>query len=573
MKDRVIVTTAIGDKYAALWDLVRPTFEDYADRIGSDLLVIENNPHGHLSPHWTKLVLHGLLHKRYRRAIWMDSDLVIRSDCPDLFDLVPQDKMGLFNEGRFVSRTMALLEASKMYGVPLPTWDRRSYYNTGVMVVSQDHRHIFSNPDFVAQQRYGFGEQTYLNMRMIGKNIPIHELSHHFNRMSLMDTVTGVSRLASYIVHYAGYHFTNPGSDLGVLIRDDLRRWGEDGPSYSYSPTLFIHVGGGLGDQVCAEPVLRYIHDVLYPDADIYVTTTYPELFTPLPRLKVSKVPWTNVMADAVHRIEMHPSKDTGHGKYTLNVLSHPVDYISMEALERTLPASAKSIHLEVTEAGTRECMDVAESNPEGWLGVRNLVLVHPGVGWLSKTFPQSWWQEVANLLATKGYRVGVIGRDLMIKVGDTSHAYLPITVPPDGVDFRDRLSTEGLIALLSKAPVLISNDSAPIHLAGAFDNWIVLIPTCKHPEHVLPYRRGSQWYKAVALYRSLACEEYCFRPTEIEVRSVAHTVNPIETYLPLPSEVVESVITMLESRAGNTLPFPAMVKGERHEHYVTQSH
>lgn len=560
MRERVIVTMVIGEKYKALWEVVRPSFEQYADRISADLMVIESNPHPGLPPHFAKLALHGLLHKKYKRALWLDGDIIIRDDCPDLFEEVPVDKLGVFNEGRVVSRSMALYEAIQVYRTPLPKWDRRSYYNTGVMVVGSAHRHLFANPEFIANQVYNFGEQTYLNLQIFKKEIPVHELSHRFNRMSVMDSITGTSRLSCFIVHYAGNGYS-PGGGLETLIKDDLRRWDEDRPSYTYRPTLFLHVGGGLGDQVCAEPVLRYIHDVLYTDADLYVTTAYPELFTHLERLKVSKVPWTGVMVDAVHRMELHPSQNTGHGKYTLNILSHPVDYISMEALERTLPASAKQIHLPNSHTGINEGVTM-----------NNLVLVHPGAGWPSKTFPKAWWQSVIDNLAGSGHRVGIIGRDLQITDNrGISHGYVPIEVPPGGVDFRDQLSTEDLMGLIKISPVLISNDSAPIHIAGAYDNWIILIPTCKHPEHLLPYRHGSQWYKAAALYRSLACEEYGFRPTDMEARSVSHTINPIETYLPDPSEVVAKVNEIMNRSVGNYHPLPTISEGVSHEYHAVQ--
>jgi hypothetical protein len=312
--------------------------------------------------------------------------------------------------------------------------------------------------------------------------------------------------------------------------------------------------------------VVRYIREVLYPDADIYATSVYSELFSHIDGVCVNKVPSTHKV-DAVYRVEMHPSKETGHGKHTLNVLTHPVDYISMEALERVLPASAKQITLPpITWPMMREVLDI-DPLPD------DLILVHPGVGWPSKTFPIQWWQVVIDRLDTLGYRVGIIGRNLFPDK-DIRHTYHEVTVPPNGVDFRDRLTTEGLMALLSKAPVLISNDSAPIHMAGAYDNWIVLIPTCKHPEHLLPYRGGNQWHKAVALYRSLACEEYRFRPTEVETRSVVHTVRPIEEYLPTPDEVVATVnnITWSIRGQGPTLPLLSPMKGVHHEYDAVQS-
>jgi hypothetical protein len=560
MKDKVIVTMVIGDKYKALWKVTEESMEAYADKVGADLIVLESNPHPNVTPHWAKFALHNILHKMYRRALWLDSDLIIRPDTPDLFDLVPEDKLGVFNEGRFTPRSIALYEAMHAYKVALPTWDRKSYYNTGVMVVSQGQRHLFADPGEVKYQKYSFGEQTFLNLRIFSKEVEVHELSHHFNRMSVMDKITGVSRLASYVVHYAGWETLNPGGDLGALIQDDLRRWGEDGPEYVYRPTLYLHIGGGLGDQVCAEPVVRYIRNVLYPDADIYTVAIYAELFSHIEGINISKVPPTTKV-DAVYQVDLHPNKNTGHGKHTLNVLTHPVDYISMEALARVLPVSMKQIKLPAVRDSV-------------FANYHDLILVHPGVGWPSKTFPIEWWQAVIDGLDAAGHRVGVIGRD-MFPDKDIQHTYQPVTVPKGGVDFRDRLNTTDLMALLSAAPVLISNDSAPIHIAGAYDNWIILIPTCKHPEHLLPYRHGNQWYKAMALYRSLACEEYRFRPTEVETRSVVHTVRPIEEYLPNPTEVVDAVNHITAGRCVEGQPltlFPAM-KGYDHEYDVVQSH
>lgn len=558
MSKRVIVTSAIGPKYEALWQVTGPTVEQYADRIGADLMVIKENPHA-ATAHWVKFVLYELLHKRYKRAAWIDADVIIRPDTPDLFEEVPEDKLGMFNEGRFTPRSIALYEAMSAYKVRLPHWDRKSYYNSGVMVVSRDQRHLFGPPE-IRSQKYSFGEQTYLNLRLFERQVPVHELDHRFNYLSCLNAITGTSRLSAFIVHYAGYEILNPGLDLKALIQEDLRRWEKDTPFYLYQPTLYIHIGGGLGDQVCAEPVLRFIRETLYPEADIYAQSAYPELFQHIQGLKVSKVP-IEIQVDAVRKMSLHPDQDTGHGKYTLNVLTHPVDYISMEALERTLPASQKRIRLQVDQEGLEEVWAV-DPDPT------DLILVHPGVGWPSKTFPTAWWQAVADGLTEAGFRVGVIGRDLGIKDDrGMTHAYQPMTVPPNGVDFRDRLSTKGLIALLSMADLLISNDSGPIHIAGAFENHIILIPTCKHPEHLLPYRHGSQWYKAAALYKALACEEYNFRPTEVLAMSISQVKRPILDYLPDPETVIKQTKEMMARAKAELLPVHPS-KGEKSNEY-----
>jgi ADP-heptose:LPS heptosyltransferase len=336
-------------------------------------------------------------------------------------------------------------------------------------------------------------------------------------------------------------------------IKDDLSRWEKDGPEYHYYPVLFLNIGGGLGDQVCAEPVIRYIRSVLYPLAEIYAISAYPELFGHIEGVVVdSKMP--DKKFDAVYSIDLHPDKKTPHNQYTINTLSHPVDYISLTALKRILPVNNKQIRLGMWGLGKEEISSF-------YCDLEQLVIVHPGQGWESKTFPLEWWQAVIDGLAEAGYRVGIIGKSI-----GGEHGFLNVSIPENGVDFRDKLSTFGLMALLKYAPVLISNDSAPIHIAGAFDNWIILIPTCKHPEHLLPYRNGSIWHKATALYKDLACEDYRFRPTDVEVHSITTTVKPIKDYLPDPQEVIKTVKNMIARDSALNTSWPIKPKGEYYE-------
>ncbi len=559
MKDRVIVTSVIGEKFEAIWKLTGPTIEAYADRIGADLIVFKENPH-ETSPHWVKFGLYDILHKMYKRAAWIDADIIIRKDAPDIFEIVPEDRLGIFNEGRFAPRALAIHEAMQVYKVDLPDWDRVSYFNTGVMVISQDQRHLFNPPEGIKRQKYNFGEQTYLNLRIQQRKVPIFELSHHFNRMSILDSITGISRLASWFVHYAAY----PDDKILAVIKEDLQRWLLEPESFT-DPVLFLNISGGLGDQVCAEPVVRYIREKVYPDARIFAISTYPELFSHIPGITVSDKP-PDIKVDAVYRMDFHPDRSKSHHQNMIYNLSHPVDYISLQTLKRILPVKDKQIRLNSWEEGKKEVFAL-DIDPE------SLFLVHPGTGWESKTFPTEWWQAVIDGLAASSYRIGIIGRDLQ-KDGitpDAQHAYLPVKVPENGVDFRDKLSTLGLMALIKYAPLLISNESAPIHIAGAFDNHIILIPTNKHPEHVLPYRHGSVWYKAAALYENAAFEDYQFRPSNAEAESIARLKKPIEYYLPDPQEVIETTYNMIARESIDHDPLSVKRKEPENEYCTLQ--
>ena len=59
---------------------------------------------------------------------------------------------------------------------------------------------------------------------------------------------------------------------------------------------------------------------------------------------------------------------------------------------------------------------------------------------------------------------------------------------------------------LMDNSFMLISNDSAPIHIAGATDIWIVGVYTAKHPAFVIPYRKGSQSYKTIQVQKEPWC-------------------------------------------------------------------
>ncbi len=416
------------------------------------------------------------------------------------------------------------------YKISLPVWDRQAYYNTGVMVVSRGQRFIFKPPEEVKRGRNSYGEQTCLNLQILQSEVKIHELSHKFNHMSIMDRLTGVSRKASYIIHYAG-----PPSEEALFsaLDADLEAWTRK--EYGYKPNIVIHIGGGLGDQVCAEPVIRYIRQTLYPDSVIYAVTAYPRLFQHIKQVHFSNT-MPDVKFDAVHFMDTHPDKNTPHSQYVIYSHAHQVDYISLVTLNRTLPVKDKEIILTWNPEDEEEVWKIC-SNPG------NLVLIHAGRGWPSKTFPVEWWQEIINGLCVQGYRVGLIGGTV-----NDEHAYQPVELPyPESsrfqsYDFRDNLSLGGLIYLLRCAPVLITNDSGPLHLAGAFHNQIILIPSCKHPDYILPIRKGSTLYRTSVVYKKLVCEAKPYRPTDVEAWNPKDVEGDIIDYLPGPQEVINAV-------------------------------
>lgn len=542
---KAVVTVCIGEEFLEVSKYTHPTIRNYADRVGADFIVLDTCK---TTPHWEKFRINDLLNK-YDRIIYLDTDLIVRDDCPDLFDIVPYNQIGAFNEAKFVQREYSLIETARAYDIDpsMINWNGK-YYNTGVMVLSKCHKNILKKPDL---EYSNFYEQGYLNLRIAleeshrGKEDTslMYDLSYRYNRMTCLD-FSGEVRHASHIVHYAGYHyFTQPGEILGI-IRDDLDVWEKDGPKYAYRRKIVIVVSGGMGDQVDAEPAIRYIDKIYKGTADIVISTHWPRLFSHFNYPVYTHNEFSPQEHHPFYKMVTFPDPTTITYSVVSNLMCHTVDYCSIAMLQRVLPLPEKVVHLEILDEDEKELDQVLNG-----FDLKKAVVIHAGRHWVSKTFPKEWWQEVVDKISAE-VPICLIGTDDHHNRG----AY-QLDLPNNSINLIDRTTVGTLISLIKRAPVLLSNDSVPVHIAGAFDNWIVVIPTCKHPDHILPFRvcpdgRVSNYHKAVALYKKLTLDDCDQRPTTwVEGGATAETKEgDWDTYLPSVDEVCKKVLESYRS-------------------------
>jgi hypothetical protein len=532
-----VVTVCIGKNYDAMFAISKPTIEAYAKKVGAEFIHIDKQLISQTSPHFEKFQIHELLTK-YERIIYIDADTLVRDDCPNLFEIVPPNALGMFNEGRFKDRLNVILESAKTYGIKIETKEAlqkylNKYYNTGVMVISRCHRDLFQKP--VIEDIYHHYEQSYINHMIIKREIKMFELHHNFNRMMMMDSLTGISRLNSYIVHYAGIL-----NNVIQVMNDDITKWNQGVKKIPRH--VVLAVGARLGDIVSAEPIIRYLVEHTYKGSEITIVSSQPRVFAHLQELaEVLPFEQHRYKPDTPYIIHncMVPQEEE-IWKYCTPSAMHTVDWMSIVCLKHTLPDTSRDIRLGVSLEGFSEVIEIMGDKIQT---LEKLVLIHPGRGWNSKTFPSTYWETIIHQLIESGHSVGIIGKDVDEEVG-----YINMTIPDAVIDFRDLLSLDGLFAVISKAPVLISNDSAPIHIAGAFDSHIILIPTCKHPDHVLPYRKGQKYHKATALYKKLMCMEPSMNPNSLYGYNIKEIPpkHDINEYLPDPEIVVAKVNEVL---------------------------
>jgi len=527
-KDTLVLTISIGDHYNNVSETTSPSIKAYAKKIGADFININEFNPNFITQKWNKFHIHELLNK-YKRIIYMDVDVIIREDTPNLFEIVPENKLGMFNEGRYAPRYEYLEQASEYYGEPLKPW-RGPFYNTGVMVISRIHKHIFKLPKGID---YVETDQPWINLRILNDNIQMFDLDFKFNRMDILDKFCGVSRLDSYIVHYAGA----PKEIQIDVIKKDIEQWKKDSPEYKYTRNILVSVTAGMGDQLCSEPAIRYVQK-LYPDANMFVVTHFPRLFEHLNCPVLTYDQWKGI-DDAI--LTLYTCPDVGESEHKMShVLFHPCDFASMSMIKRTIPNHDKTIQLKLNVDETMSALQLLQNKPTD----KPTILVHAGRWWPSKTLPQKWWQEIVDKLSDK-LTVALIGKTI-----DDEQGYLPIECPKDGIDLRDLTTLGELMSLISLSKCLLTNDSSPLHIAGAFDNWIVTIPTCKHEDHILPFRNGTQYYKAKALRKGLLLDDLEIRHTEFNTDTIDLIPNgkTLYDYIPEVDEVVREVFAIYET-------------------------
>lgn len=240
-----------------------------------------------------------------------------------------------------------------------------------------------------------------------------------------------------------------------------------------------IYLWGGIGDQICASPTLAWMFKN-FKGCNFVLATHYPELFKHLPFERIYDLNheqpiWEKHLKFKTISPQVGPESLPWY--FYCHGIVNCVDYCTMHAFRWELTVADKPITLSST-APAQAIQDALPQQP--W------VAVHAGRHWQSKTFPKDWWDGVLEALKAEGVVPILIGADADKNRG---------TVDVDAagcVDMRNKLSMAESVWLLKNARMLITNDSAPLHMAASGDAWIALLATCKHPDFITHWRRPA---------------------------------------------------------------------------------
>lgn len=239
---------------------------------------------------------------------------------------------------------------------------------------------------------------------------------------------------------------------------------------------------GGIGDMITAEPTIRYaIH--YFKNYDISLQALEPSLYQHLNFSNVfdfDKNPCPDESQYYVFNL-IYGDEDLPW-QFICGLYTHCVDFSSLCAFRMTLPIRNKTIMLLPSEKDFQKVDSILDAKL-----IDNYVVVHAGKHWQSKTFPKWWWDDVLYHLKKNNIIPILIGGRLQSKFGDKS----TVDVFSDNcIDFRNKLTIMETVSLLNRTKVLLTNDSAPLHMAASTSSmWIGFIATCKHYEYIMHYR------------------------------------------------------------------------------------
>jgi len=146
---------------------------------------------------------------KYDRILRLDADIIMSPNCPDLFDLFPEDKLWAVYED-VGSRQKDRLNQINIIQDQLGRvkWET-GYINSGVILTSRVHKELYNVTedyliDVICRGLGKFKEQNLINWRIRKLGYEVGDMGFKYNHMSM----TRTNLLDSYIMHAAGIQGT-----------------------------------------------------------------------------------------------------------------------------------------------------------------------------------------------------------------------------------------------------------------------------------------------------------------------------------------------------------------------------
>jgi len=294
---------------------------------------------------------------------------------------------------------------------------------------------------------------------------------------------------------------------------------------------IMIQVRGGIGDYICAEPAIRFACERF--NGEVYLATITPEFFRHLPIAKSfdpsKEMP---IWQDYLNFHTLFVGDEIGSHFFT-HMYSHVIDYHTLAMWRIQLSNKDRCVKLCPTEGEMALAKEAIQPSD---------ILIHPGRTWETRTFPKEWWDGVTDEIKKNGCRPVIIGAESVNGCGT-------IDVNNDGcLDLRGKLSLMESVAVTQVASVVLTNDSAPLHMAATGNAWIGYISTVKPPDLLLHYRNGGELgWRMQNHSTGWLCQDIDYTPTNPE--KIDFRIGNVEKWLPNPMDYARWAVEKINGR------------------------
>ncbi len=212
-KERLAVMTIATNDY---WKQTVPLMERYARKIGADFWLIDEKwMSDEKSPILLKFKINALFAMGYTRVLYLDADIIVKPDAPNIFDYVEPGTLGVFDESSIMETTIPRKKTwenmvafwNKNWGkkdVPYPGY----FFNAGMMVVEPSCNPFVPREDGIyCEQNNITWDQDYINV--VAAGMPKTFLDWKWNRMGIEQAHKYFGNRDmlkdSYFAHYCGF--------------------------------------------------------------------------------------------------------------------------------------------------------------------------------------------------------------------------------------------------------------------------------------------------------------------------------------------------------------------------------
>lgn len=214
--ERRAVVTMGDERFSPITDQTFPWIEKYAQRHGAKFIALRDRKYPDVNICYEKFRLEKII-ASYDRVLYVDGDVLVRPDAPDLFALVPTEKFAAMDEAAHIHfwNEGRIREQFEPYGWEGP-WNG-VHFNAGVMLLSKAHRGIFRNT-IITDKMYW--DQPYFNVAVLREKIPFFSLPREWNFLAYHPyKISDGLRARAWFTHFSGDQpFEDKVRDIATMI-------------------------------------------------------------------------------------------------------------------------------------------------------------------------------------------------------------------------------------------------------------------------------------------------------------------------------------------------------------------